>query len=185
MGWWASEQNVGMDWTELGDTPLIVVTTRAPAVLKRYDSEHSYGGAHPSTTLHGVLRQDWPKGATSIVLRYLFWWRTMLVWNVNLKKYIDFKTSKSLARIIFSQNELNLIDEEGVSGCVTKTKTVCLQTWGRPDIWLCYRQIDRLFILIVSRLGDCHNLLFGTACLKDMRINVYKWLLKTMMSSSE
>ena len=115
----------------------------------------------------------------------MFWWRTVLVWNVNLNKYIEFKTSKSLARIIFSQNELNLIDEEGVSGCVTKTKTVCLQTWGRPDIWLCYRQIDRLFILIVSRLGDCHNLLFGTACLKDMRINVYKWLLKTMMSSSE
>ena len=38
----------------------------------------------------------------------MFWLRTVLVWNVNLNKYINFKTSKSLARKIFSQNELSI-----------------------------------------------------------------------------
>ena len=62
MGQCTSEQKVEVDW--MGewrsgvDNPKTVVTARAPAVLKRYDSEHSYGGAHPSTTLHGVLRQE-------------------------------------------------------------------------------------------------------------------------------
>ena len=36
----------------------------------------------------------------------MFWWRTVLVWNVNPKINIDFKTSRSLARKLFSQNEL-------------------------------------------------------------------------------